>query len=94
MLPSTSPVAWAELPRALQHLLASDPPATGHDDLPATVARRSFLKLAGVGGLALGFYPLAMAQAPAAASAVHRTTVTPGWVAAAARTRSAMTWVS
>ncbi|MBX9961029.1 MAG: xanthine dehydrogenase family protein molybdopterin-binding subunit [Burkholderiaceae bacterium] len=53
-----------EMPRALQHLLARDKQTT---DI-ATLPRRSFLKLAGAGGLALGLYPnLANAQAPAAA---------------------------
>lgn len=53
-----------EMPRALQHLLARDEQTT---DI-ATLPRRSFLKLAGAGGLALGLYPnLANAQAPAAA---------------------------
>lgn len=52
-----------EMPRALQHLLARDEQTT---DI-ATLPRRSFLKLAGAGGLALGLYPnLANAQAPAA----------------------------
>ncbi len=55
-------IAPHELPRALQHLLARD--AT-----PAPLARRSFLKLAGAGGLALGAYPyLASAQGTAAAA--------------------------
>lgn len=53
-----------EMPRALQHLLARDEQTT---DI-ATLPRRSFLKLAGAGGLALGLYPsLGQAQAPAAA---------------------------
>lgn len=53
-------IAPHELPRALQHLLERD--AT-----PAPLARRSFLKLAGAGGLALGAYPyLASAQGTAA----------------------------
>ncbi|MFZ5568395.1 MAG: molybdopterin cofactor-binding domain-containing protein [Pseudomonadota bacterium] len=53
-----------EMPRALQHLLARDEQTT---DI-ATLPRRSFLKLAGASGLALGLYPsLATAQAPAAA---------------------------
>jgi isoquinoline 1-oxidoreductase beta subunit len=60
MLPTT---LAQDMPRALQHLLARDEPA----DI-ATLPRRSFLKLAGAGGLALGLYPsLAQAQAPAAA---------------------------
>ncbi len=53
-----------EMPRALQHLLARDEQTT---DI-ATLPRRSFLKLAGAGGLALGLYPsLATAQPTAAA---------------------------
>ncbi|MBI3528484.1 MAG: xanthine dehydrogenase family protein molybdopterin-binding subunit [Betaproteobacteria bacterium] len=48
-----------EMPRALQRLLAR-----GKADEPATLSRRSFLKLAGAGGLALGAFPyLATAQA-------------------------------
>ena len=47
-----------ELPRALQHMLERD-----HADGPATLPRRSFLKILGVGGLALGAFPhLALAQ--------------------------------
>ena len=41
-----------ELPRALQRLLARSP-----SDPAATLPRRSFLKLAGAGGLALGAFP-------------------------------------
>lgn len=53
-----------EMPRALQHLLAREEQPTDIAALP----RRSFLKLAGAGGLALGLYPsLGQAQAPAAA---------------------------
>jgi isoquinoline 1-oxidoreductase beta subunit len=48
MLPSTV----HELPRALQHLLAR-----GQSDDLAMLPRRSFLKLAGAGGLALGAFP-------------------------------------
>ena len=44
-----------ELPRALQHLLAREPSRRSRQPLP----RRSFLKLAGAGGLALGAFPLA-----------------------------------
>jgi len=59
MLPNT---LAQEMPRALQHLLAREE----QTDL-TTLPRRSFLKLAGAGGLALGLYPsLATAQAPAA----------------------------
>ncbi|MEG0147803.1 MAG: xanthine dehydrogenase family protein molybdopterin-binding subunit [Comamonas sp.] len=53
----------SELPRTLQRLMAVDP-----REEAATLARRSFLKLAGIGGLALGAFPhLAMAQADGAA---------------------------
>ncbi len=59
MLPNT---LAQEMPRALQHLLAREE----QTDM-TTLPRRSFLKLAGAGGLALGLYPnLATAQAPAA----------------------------
>ena len=52
----------SEMPRALQHLLAR-----GQADEAATLSRRSFLKLAGAGGLALGVFPhLATAQATGA----------------------------
>ena len=52
----------SELPRALQHMLERD-----RDGAPATLPRRSFLKITGMGGLALGAFPhLAMAQADAA----------------------------
>jgi isoquinoline 1-oxidoreductase beta subunit len=43
-----------ELPRALQHLLAR-----GRTDGITPLSRRSFLKLTGAGGLALGAFPLA-----------------------------------
>ncbi|MGJ3699380.1 molybdopterin cofactor-binding domain-containing protein [Variovorax sp. AFSI2.2] len=53
----------SELPRALQRLMTA-----GQSDEAATLPRRSFLKLAGVGGLAIGAFPhLAMAQADGAA---------------------------
>ena len=56
MLPN---IDYHELPRALQHMLDRDRP-----DEAATLPRRSFLKLAGAGGLALGTFPhLATAQA-------------------------------
>jgi isoquinoline 1-oxidoreductase subunit beta len=62
MLPN---VDHGEMPRALQHLLAR-----GQADEAATLPRRSFLKLAGAGGLALGAFPhLAMAQAEAGQAA-------------------------
>jgi len=55
---------YRELPRALQHMLDRDQAG----EAAATLPRRSFLKLAGVGGLALGAFPiLAMAQADGAA---------------------------
>lgn len=62
MLPSmlTSNV-YGEMPRALQHMLNAK--ASPAPDAPATLPRRSFLKLAGAGGLALGAFPgLALAQ--------------------------------
>jgi isoquinoline 1-oxidoreductase beta subunit len=63
MLPNTD---YRELPRALQHLLDRDQP----DEVAATLPRRSFLKLAGAGGLALGAFPhLAIAQATGAGQA-------------------------
>ena len=47
-----------ELPRALQHLFEH-----GEADGPAALPRRSFLKIVGIGGLALGAFPhLALAQ--------------------------------
>ena len=62
MLPN---IDHRELPRALQHLLAR-----GQADEAATLPRRSFLKLAGAGGLALGAFPhLATAQATGAGQA-------------------------
>ncbi|MBI2747383.1 MAG: xanthine dehydrogenase family protein molybdopterin-binding subunit [Burkholderiales bacterium] len=65
MLPTT---LAQDMPRALQHLLARDEP-TNMSALP----RRSFLKLAGAGGLALGVYPgLATAQ-PAATAGLKPT---------------------
>ncbi|AUT76805.1 xanthine dehydrogenase family protein molybdopterin-binding subunit [Paraburkholderia hospita] len=49
---------YSEMPRALQHLLTS-----GRAGEAATLPRRSFLKLAGAGGLALGVFPyLAIGQ--------------------------------
>jgi isoquinoline 1-oxidoreductase subunit beta len=55
MLPN---IDYSELPRALQHLLDRDQTAT------RMFPRRSFLKLAGAGGLALGVFPhIAMGQA-------------------------------
>ena len=53
MLHNIDPI---DMPRALQHLLARDQAAQA--DQAAPLLRRSFLKLAGVGGLALGAFPL------------------------------------
>lgn len=54
-----------DLPRALQHMLERDQADT---TTAAALPRRSFLKMAGIGGLTLGAFPhLAMAQAGAAA---------------------------
>ncbi len=54
----------SEMPRALQRMLARSQPSKE----AATMPRRSFLKLAGAGGLALGAFPhLATAQATGAA---------------------------
>ncbi|ACB36556.1 aldehyde oxidase and xanthine dehydrogenase molybdopterin binding [Leptothrix cholodnii SP-6] len=58
-----------EMPGAVQHLLARE-----QADQATPLPRRSFLKLAGVGGLALGAFPLlATAQASAAATALKPT---------------------
>ena len=60
MLPTH--IDLSELPRTLQRLMALDP-----CEEAAPLARRSFLKLAGIGGLALGAFPqVAMAQADGA----------------------------
>lgn len=61
MLPNTF---TDELPRALQNLIARARPAG-----PAPMSRRSFLKLAGASGLALGAFPLGAAAQEAAAPA-------------------------
>ncbi|CAN7655951.1 xanthine dehydrogenase family protein molybdopterin-binding subunit [Variovorax sp. LjRoot290] len=62
MLPN---IDYRELPRAMQRLMAGGPA-----DEAATLPRRSFLKLAGAGGLALGAFPhLATAQANGAGQA-------------------------
>lgn len=61
MLPNTF---TDELPRALQNLIARARP-TG----PAPMSRRSFLKLAGASGLALGAFPLGAGAQEAAAPA-------------------------
>jgi isoquinoline 1-oxidoreductase subunit beta len=69
MLPNLFP---SDMPRALQHLLERDP-AT---DASATLPRRTFLKLTGISGLALGAFPhLANAQSakPDAPSALKPT---------------------
>ena len=42
----------SEFPRALQNILERDP-----TDLPAAPPRRGFLKMIGIGGLALGAFP-------------------------------------
>ena len=56
---------YSEMPRALQHLLARS-----QSDKATTLSRRSFLKLAGAGGLALGVFPhVATAQATGAGQA-------------------------
>jgi len=68
MLPN---IDYRELPRAAQRLMARS-----QFDEATTLPRRSFLKLAGVGGLALGAFPhLAMAEAAVgqAASALKPT---------------------
>jgi isoquinoline 1-oxidoreductase subunit beta len=66
------PIDPIDMPRALQHLLARDPA-----DSATPLPRRSFLKLAGAGGLtgfALGAFPLlATAQTTAQASALKPT---------------------
>ena len=63
MLPN---IDYRELPRVLQHLLARGQA----DEAATTLPRRRFLKLAGVGGLALGAFPhLATAQATGAGQA-------------------------
>jgi len=63
----------SEMPRALQHMLNRDQA----DDATA-LPRRSFLKLAGVGGLALGaFRHLATAQATEPAASALKLTQQP-----------------
>ena len=62
-----------EMPRALQHLMAR-----GQASVATALPRRSFLKLAGAGGLALGAFPqLATAQArtPQSVDSSHATAV-------------------
>jgi isoquinoline 1-oxidoreductase beta subunit len=68
----------SDLPRALQRLMAGTSPdgahAAGGHDLP----RRRFLKLAGIGGLALGAFPMStMAQATAPADDALKPTQQP-----------------
>lgn len=59
MLPN---IDYSEMPRALQHMLERD--QANQTVETATLTRRSFLKFAGIGGLALGALPqLALAQA-------------------------------
>lgn len=59
MLPN---IDYSEMPRALQHMLERD--QANQTVETATLTRRSFLKFAGIGGLALGAFPqLALAQA-------------------------------
>ncbi|MEG0223793.1 MAG: xanthine dehydrogenase family protein molybdopterin-binding subunit [Comamonas sp.] len=61
-----------ELPRALQRLMANAA------DAPAALPRRSFLKMAGIGGLVLGAFPhLANAQAQAQPAAALKPTQQP-----------------
>jgi len=56
---------YSEMPRALQHLLARS-----QSSKATTLSRRSFLKLTGAGGLALGVFPhVATAQATGAGQA-------------------------
>ena len=71
MLPT---IDYREMPRALQLLLERDA-----GEAPATaLARRSFLKLAGAGGLALGAFPhLAAAQAGGVAAGALKPTQQP-----------------
>lgn len=70
MLKNTYP---DELPRALEHMLEPD-----RADAAATLPRRSFLKMVGVGGLALGAFPhWAMAQASGAGEGALKPTQQP-----------------
>ncbi|KQW93273.1 carbon monoxide dehydrogenase [Massilia sp. Root418] len=63
-----------QLPRALQNMLARSAGADSTDSAdPAAPPRRTFLKMLGVSGLALGAFPhLASAQAPAALKATEQ----------------------
>jgi isoquinoline 1-oxidoreductase beta subunit len=68
-------IAPHELPRALQHLVTRDQTA---DSTTLTLPRRSFLKLAGASGFALGAFPhLAAAQATSAGPAGLKPTQQP-----------------
>src|SRR5689334_22627792 len=58
-------VELREFPRALQQMLAR-----GQAEHGATLPRRSFLKLAGASGLALGAFPLLARAQPAGQAAV------------------------
>jgi isoquinoline 1-oxidoreductase beta subunit len=70
MLPN---IDYRELPRAAQRLMARS-----QFDEATTLPRRSFLKLAGVGGLALGAFPhLAMAQVAGHSASVLKPTEQP-----------------
>ena len=70
MLPNLD---YSEMPRVLQRLLTRS-----ESGEPASPSRRSFLKLAGVGGLALGAFPhLAAAQAAGQAASALKPTQQP-----------------
>jgi len=70
MLPNLD---YSEMPRVLQRLLTRS-----ESGEPASPSRRSFLKLAGVGGLALGAFPhLAAAQAAGPAASALKPTQQP-----------------
>ena len=61
----------SDLPRALQHMLERDPADPADATAAATLPRRSFLKMAGIGGFAIGAFPhLALAQTNGAAKPV------------------------
>ncbi|SFI31689.1 isoquinoline 1-oxidoreductase, beta subunit [Bosea sp. OK403] len=65
-------IDYSELPRVLQRLIERDQPA------PATLPRRSFLKLAGASGLALGAFPhVALSQPVGAAASALKPTQLP-----------------
>jgi isoquinoline 1-oxidoreductase beta subunit len=70
MLPA---VDYSELPRAVQRLMARS-----RRDEAVMLPRRSFLKLAGAGGLALGAFPhLAMTQAAGQGAGAFKPTEQP-----------------